>query len=230
MTRARVLVGVGVLLALLLAAELVAPRLAQRALERALAPCVVAEGVEVTALARPVLPGLVVGRVRAAEVVATGVQLGELRVERIEVALTDAPLPWSWRSGAAAPPVEVLALVTAPDAREALWAVAPLGLRPTLRLEGGEVVIGAPGLGIDVRLAPVVEVGRIALVPALGPPGWWTALGLALATDLPDGVVVSRLDVGEGRVQLEGSVDLDALGVGAGQGGGCPAPVVGAAP
>ena len=201
----------GVLVLVLLVAELAAPRIAERALLRTLGPCVVAEDVSITELSRPVLPQLVTGRARAAEVVATGVVLGELRVERVEATLTRFDLPWGLSPGEQDPPIEVTAEVTAPDARELLHAITPFGLRPTLELTAGEVVIGAPGLGLDARFVPVISPDEVALVPALGPPEWWTALGLALRTELPDGVSVLRIDVGEDRVLARGQVLLAEL-------------------
>lgn len=201
----------GVLVLVLLVAELVAPRLAERALLRTLGPCVVAEEVAITGLSRPLLPQLVTGRARRAEVVATGVVLGELRVERVEAALTRLDLPWGLTPGEPDPPIEVTAEVTAADARALLHAITPFGLRPTLELRAGEVVIGAPGLGLDARFVPVIRPDEVALVPALGPPEWWTALGLALRTELPGGVTVESIDVGEDRVLARGQVVLAEL-------------------
>lgn len=213
----------GLVLLVLVVAELAAPWFAQRALRRALDPCVVAEQVEITEFARPVLPQLLLGRARDVEVVATGVQLGDLRVDRVTAALPVVALPWGPATVDPVPPAEVEARITAADARAGLWAVTPLGLRPTLRFEAGEVVVGAPGLGLDARFVPAVMPDRVALVPALGPPSWWTALGLALAVELPDGVRVDRIDVGEGLVSIHGSVDVEATG---GDGsGGCEQPL-----
>jgi hypothetical protein len=213
----------GVVLLVLVAAELAAPWFAQRALERALAPCVVAEELEITDLARPLVPQLLLGRARDVEVEATGVMLGDLRVDHVSVVLPVVALPWGLDAADPAPAAQVEARVTATDARAQLWAVTPFGLRPTLRFEGGEVVIGAPGLGLDARLVPTVTAERIALVPALGPPSWWTSLGLALAVDLPDGVSVDRIDVGEGLARIHGSV---AVGAGAaGSSGACDTPL-----
>lgn len=205
------LVVAAVLTVVVLAAELAAPVLAQRALVRALGPCVEAEEVVITELSRPVLPQLLTGRARSAEVVATGVVLGELRVERVEAAVTELDLPWALLSGDDDPPIDVTAVITAPDARFALHAITPFGLQPTLRFAGGEVIIGAPGLGLDARFVPVVAPAEVALVPALGAPQWWTALGVALRAELPDGVTVTDIDVGEGRVRARGRVALAEL-------------------
>jgi hypothetical protein len=220
------MVAAGVVLLVLVVAELAAPWFAQRALERALEPCVVAEEVEITDLARPLLPQLLLGRARDVEVVATGVRFGDLRVDHVRVALPVVALPWGLEVADPAPAAQVEARITATDARAQLWAVTPFGLQPTLRFEGGEVVIGAPGLGLDVRLVPQVTTERVALVPALGPPSWWTSLGLGLAVDLPDGVSVDRIDVGEGLMRIHGSVTVEA-----GDGGNdraCGTPLVGA--
>lgn len=211
MTRRRWLVAVGTVLVLVVIAELAAPWAAQRALHRTLAPCVVAERVEVTALSRPVVPQLLVGRARDVEVEASGVRFGDLRVERLSASLPLVDLPWGLGSPEEPPVAQVTAEVTAADARVQLWAITPFGLQPTLRFVGGEVVIGVPGLGLDARFVPAVEPGRIVLVPALGPPSWWTALGLSLSAELPQGVVVDRIDVGEGLLRVSGSVTLDAL-------------------
>lgn len=215
-----------VLLAALVVVEVVAPRVAERALHRALAPCVVAEEVEITELARPVVPQLLVGRARDVEVVATGVQAGELRIDRVRVALPAVPLPWGVGADDDVPPAEVEAQVTVGDARARLEAIAPPGLEPTLGFEDGQVVIGTPRLGLDARFVPVIESDRVSLVPAVGPPSWWTSLGLALAVDLPAGVGVDRIDVEAGRVRIAGSVDLAS--VGGGSGGSCEEPIAAA--
>jgi len=216
------LLTAGTVLVLVVLAELAAPWAAQRALQRALSPCVVAERVEITALSRPLVPQLLMGRARDVEVEASGVRLGDLRVERITASLPIVALPWGLGPPESPPAAQVAAEVTAADARVQLWAITPFGLQPTLRFVGGEVVIGAPGLGLDARFVPAIEPGRVALVPALGPPSWWASLGLALGTELPQGVVVDRIDVGEGLVQVRGSVALDALDGGA---GGCEEPL-----
>ena len=216
----------GLVVLVLVLAELSAPWFAQRALHRALAPCVVAEEVEITGLTRPLVPQLLLGRARDVEVVATGVRFGDLRVEQVSVVLPVVALPWGFGTADPLPAAEVEAQVTAADARAQLWAVTPFGLRPTLRFEGGEVVIGAPGLGLDARFVPTVAADRVALVPALGPPSWWTSLGLALAVELPDGVRIDRIDVGEGLVRISGAVALDADD--AATGGACEAPIAGA--
>ncbi len=226
MTVRSVMVTVGlVVLVVLVVAELAAPPLAQRALHRALAPCVVAEQVEITGLTRPLIPQLLLGRARDVEVEATGVQVGDLRVDRIRVALPVVQLPWRPGTIDPLPAGRVVAEVTAADARAQLWAITPFGLQPTLRFVGGEVAIGAPGLGIEARFVPTIEPGRVALVPAIGPPSWWTSLGLALVADLPEGVVIDRIAVGEGLVQVHGSVALDALD--AGTPAGCDEPLAG---
>lgn len=223
MTRRRWVVAAGLVLALLLVAELAAPSLAQRALHRALSPCVVAEEVAITELSRPLLPQILVGRVRDVEVVATGVHLGELRVEEVSVALPVVALPWRLGGVEALPPARVQARITAADARAQLWAVTPFGLQPTLALEDGEVVIGAPGLGLDARFVPTVAPELVALVPAFGPPSWWTSLGVALVVELPDGVRIDRIDVDQGLIRITGSVALDS--VDAGTGGTCEEPI-----
>ena len=219
--------AVGLVLLVLVVAELAAPWVAQRALQRALAPCVVAEEVAITELARPLVPQLVLGRARDVEVVATGVRFGDLRVEQVNVALPVVALPWGFPPSGPMPAARVEARVTATDARAQLWAVTPFGLRPTLRFEGGEVVIGAPGLGLDARFVPTVAPDRVALVPALGVPSWWTSLGLALAVELPDGVRIDQIDVGEGLVRIRGTVVLDAVETGTG--GVCEEPIAGTA-
>jgi hypothetical protein len=215
-TRARpLLLLLAVVAALLLVAELLAPSLAVRAMERNLGPCLHADRIEITRLSRPVLPQVLLGRVRDAEVVATGIGLEELRVDQVVLAVKELSLPWRLTSPDQ-PPVEVTATVTAADARASLTEVLPLGLTPTLRFVAGEVAIGVPGVGIEARFVPVLEPDRVALVPAIGPPRWWTSLGLSLGVDLPPGVLVTRVDVGEDRVEARAEVDLDDLEVGHG--------------
>lgn len=221
-------VAIGLIVLLLVVAELGAPWVAQRALHRALAPCVVAEEVAITGLTRPLVPQLLVGRARDVEVEAVGVRLGEVRVDRVLVALSVVELPWRPGPGGRLPAAQVDAHLTAADARVQLWAITPFGLRPTLRFEGGEVAIGAPGLGIDARFVPTIEPDRVALVPAIGPPSWWSSLGLALTVEVPDGVVVDSIDVGEGVVRVSGAVALEALGSGTAT--ACDEPIAGQPP
>lgn len=213
MTRPVVIVA-GVL-ALLVVAELLAPALAVRALERNLGPCLTAERLEVRRLSRPVLPQVLLGRVRDAEVVATGLELEQLRVEQVVLIVPEASLPWRL-TAPELPPARVTAVVTAGDARASLTEVLPLGLSPTLRFVGGEVAVGVPGFGLEARFVPVVGPERVALVPAIGPPAWWVSLGLSLGVDLPPGVTVTRVDVGEDRIEARAEVDLDALEAGEG--------------
>lgn len=226
MSRRRWLTVAGLVLLVLVVAELAAPWVAQRALHRALAPCVAVEEVEFTSLSRPLLPQLLLGRAHDVEVAATGVELGDLRVDHVTVALPEVVLPWALGTADPVPAAQVQARITAADARAQLWAVAPFGLRPTLRFEGGEVVVGTPGLGLDVRFVPTITPERVALIPAFGPPSWWTSLGLTLAVELPDGVDIERIEVGEGLARIRGSVALDADV--AGTGGACEEPVAGA--
>lgn len=223
MTRRGWAVVAGLVLVLVLVAELAAPWAAERALHRALAPCVVAEEVEITELTRPLLPQLVLGRAHDVEVVATGVQLGELRVERVHATLPVVALPWRVASLDPLPPAQVEARITAADARAQLVAVTPFGLEPTLGFEDGEVIVGTPGLGLDVRFVPEVAPDRVALVPAFGPPDWWTALGLVLAVELPDGVRVDRIEVDRGLARIDGAVALTT--VDGGTGGACEEPL-----
>ena len=207
-------VAVAVALVLLLA-ELLAPSLAVRALERNLGPCLSAERIEITRLSRPVLPQVLLGRVRDAEVVAAGIDLEEVRVAEVVLAVDELSLPWRLTSPDQ-PPVDVTAVVTAADARASLAEALPLGITPTLRFVAGEVAIGVPGVGLEARFVPLVGPDRIALVPAIGPPAWWESLGLSLGADVPPGVVVTRVDIGEDRIQARAEVDLDELEVGDG--------------
>lgn len=215
--RRRAVAIVAAVVALVVVAELLAPAVAVRALERSLGPCLTAERLEITRLSRPVLPQVLLGRVRDAEVVATGIGLDQLRVEEVVLTVREASLPWRL-TRPDQPPVSVTAIVTAADARASLTEVLPLGLSPTLRFVGGEVAVGIPGFGLEARFVPVVAADRVALVPAIGPPDWWVALGLSLGVDLPSGVSVTRVDIGEDRVEARAEVDLDDLEVGDGPG------------
>lgn len=220
-------VAIGLVLAvLLLAAELLAPTLAVRAMERSLGPCLAAERLEITRLSRPVLPQVLLGRVRDAEVVATGISLPELRVEEVVLDVEEVSLPWRVTSPDQ-PPVTVTATVTAADAQASLRETLPLGLTPSLRFDDGEIAIGLPGIALEARFVPVVDPDRVALIPAVGPPEWWEALGLSLGVDLPAGVSVRRVDVEEDRVEARATVDLDELELEEGDGPGCVPAAVG---
>jgi hypothetical protein len=140
--------------------------------------------------ARPLLPQLLLGRARDVEVVATGVRLGDLRVDDHVVALPVVELPWGLehrRRGASRAGRE-------PRRSRLLTPVPSCGPSPPSACNrpcgssGGEVVIGRLASVWMPGSSPRSSPSRVALVPALGPPSWWTSLGLALAVDLPDGV------------------------------------------
>ena len=203
----RWLVATAVLLLLLLAVELAAVPVATRAVGRALGRCLPYEQLEITAVGRPVTPGLLVGRVGDVDIDIGGVQVGELRVDRARIEVDRAVLPWA--VGDPEPgDARVLASVLEADLEALLAVVAPLGLRPDLQLRPGSARIEVPPVPIGVEFDVTVQDGQVVIAPIAGLPSLWERLGLVERFDVPPGVQVDRIEVVAGELLVDLRVDL----------------------
>jgi hypothetical protein len=220
-TRVAVLVVAG-LLALMVTLEVAAVPIAERLVTRAMERCVVVESVAIASTRRPVLPRLVVGRARDVELVATGIELEGLRVERARIRSGQVVLPWAPFPPAAPPPAELELTVTEQDLATWLEARAPLGMSPVLELTPGVAAVGVAPLPARVRLEVAVRDRIVRVAPVGRVPAWFARLGLDLAFELPDDVRLDDLVVEQGRVAATLAVDAVA---GVDGSGGCAGPL-----
>jgi hypothetical protein len=216
-----VVVGAGVLVALLLVAELVAVPVATRLVGRALDRCATYGSLTIEEVARPVVPRLLVGRARD---VVLHVEDGELEGIRVAEARIEAPhvvLPWAL--GDPTPgPATVHLRVDEDAVADRLGDLAPLGVRPDVRLDDGVARVGVPSLRLEVSLTLAVrDDGVLVLQPGSGPPGWWQRLGLSREIALPAGASVGAVTLDDR--ELRATVHLDELPGADGE--GCDGPV-----
>ena len=191
-----VLIGGGLLLLVAVIVELAALPVATRTIGDALERCTSYEDLEVESVARPVLPRLLVGRARDVELEVTGLRYEELRVDRARLELPEVALPWS----PLRPPQAEATLqltVSEADLQDHLTRQAPFGLEPVVELSPGVLVLGVLPVPARVQLEPEVLDGALRLAPAGPSPGWFDALGLGLTFDIPEGVEVERLEIGQ---------------------------------
>lgn len=210
----------------LLGLELAATSLATRSAREAIERCADAEDVEVTSIARPAVLGFLRGEVRDVRVTATGVQAGDLRIDRVDARLPVAPAGFG--SGPETLTVVADARILEGDLERYLVTQAPDLASPTLRITPGELQIGDQRVpftfGATVRID---SDGDLQLVPTIGDPRLWSSLGLELeievprdlellAIDLQDGVVVvtARAEVHHDAGSQATCPDVALLGVG----------------
>lgn len=217
-----VLGAVAGLVVLLLGAEVAAVPLASRLLSDAAARCVRHESLQVTAVDRPVLPGLVLGRATGVELEATGLRIGDLRVDRAQLALPEVTLPWA-PGTAEVLEAELAATVTEEDVAELLRAVTRLPLPVIVRLEDDLAQLGARGvpLTVDLRLV-VTPDGAVELSPVAGEVELLERLGLQLTLDPGEQVTITELHLADG--ELAGRADLEVV-PGLSDGQGCEEPL-----
>ena len=218
-------IAAGAVAVLLLVAELAAVPLTTRLVAGVLERCGVGtETFAVTAVDRPVVPRLLVGRARGVELTATGVTAGDLRVESARLRLPEAVLPWAF--GDPGPTAADLDLtVTEDDLEVALRAVAPLGVPVTVALDPGVLRLGAEPLPVTVDLA--VELagdGSIRIDPVAGDVALLDRLGIDAQVDLPpsDAARLTALTLADGEVS--GTVRLTVV-PGVGDGRACEEPI-----
>lgn len=208
MRRAAAITGL-VAVVLLVVMELAAVPLATGAVRRALERCLPVEDARITAVDRPVVPRLLGGRVRGAQVEVRGLELDGLRVER---AVIDAPLivlPWALDD----PPLREATLdltLTEADLQAFLEARSRFGLVPVLELEPGVASLGVDPVPTRVELAVEVEDGVLRLTPIAPVPSWFETLDLELSFALPDDLRLDRLTIGAQQVAVSMRVDVIA--------------------
>jgi hypothetical protein len=218
----RVVVVVGALGIVLVALELLAVPLATRMIDRALRPCVAYDELELTDVSRPVLPGLVLGRARDVELRASGVVIDDLRIDRVELRVPDAVLPWA--AGAGDEPVagDVRLRLLERDVERALRAALPVAVPVGVSLERDLVRLSAPLVPVTLDLRLEVDAdGTVRLLPSQG-GGLLERFGLAPSFRSPATTQVTEIVVDRGEVA--GAVALDDV-PGLGGGDGCDEPI-----
>ena len=234
----------GGIAALLLLVELavvpVADRLIARELEEA--DLVVAE-VGVTEIRRPAVFGFAAGRLQDVEVVASGVELGDFRIEEAHADARRIELGWGPADASDVPPADVTLRATAPDLRAGLAERTPLDLDPILELRPGTAELGLEPIPVTVELHIEVTDGVLRVAPAGGLPDWFLELGLDLEFELPEQLAIDQVQIEDGAVVATLQVDLAELreelreddpgavgGAGASGGTGAPFAPLGSAP
>jgi hypothetical protein len=201
---------VAVLVGVLLLLELLAVPLGSRQLTAALEDHVDAvEEVEVTGIARPASPGIVLGRARDVEVTATGVERGTVRIAHVRLRADEVDLPW--RPGApSSRPADVEARVLAGDLQRTLRELAPVPVPLELELRPGVAAIGAPLVPVDLELTAQVEVdGTVAIRPA-GALELLDRLGLSLRFPPTEDLRPTAVVIADGELVVRGEVELRA--------------------
>ena len=206
----RTLIGVAAgLVAVLLAAEVAAVPLASRLLSDAAARCVRHESLQVTAVDRPVIPRLALGRATGVELEATGLRIGDLRVATAGLRVPEVTLPWAL----GAPEVleaQLEASLTEDDVTDFVRSLTGLPLPVVVRLQGDVAQLGARGvpLTVDLRLV-VTPDGEVELSPVAGDLELLERLGLRLTLDPGDQVRITDLELAGGL--LSGRADLEVV-------------------
>lgn len=193
----------------LLGLELAATSLATRSARTAVERCVEVEDLEVTALGRPAVVGLIRGEIRDVRITARGLTAGDLRLERVDARLPVAPT----REGAGPETLTVVADVTiADDDLEHYLAVrAPELAAPTLRILPGELEIGDERVPFTLGAEVGIDAeGDLRLVPTLGDPRLWSSLGLELTFGMPRDVELLAIDLHDGEVVVSARVQVHA--------------------
>lgn len=211
-----VAVAVGLVLMVL---ELAAVPIATRVLGAVVGRCLTYDSLEVTAVARPVLPSLLLGRARDVDLHATGVVAGELRIAEARLRLPAAVLPWA--VGDPEPGVGDLRLrIDEPDLEHALEAALPLRVPIELELQPGVATIGSPLVPLTLDLEVELDTdGTVRLRPVAGGE-LLDRLGIARSFPPGDAARVTALDIGDG--QVHGALDVAVVpGIG---GEGCEGP------
>jgi hypothetical protein len=198
-----------VALVLLVVMELAAVPLATGAVQRALDRCLPVEDVHITSVDRPVVPRLLLGRVRGAEVEARGLELDGLRVERAAIDVPLIVLPWALDDPALDEATLELTL-TETDLQAFLDDRSRFGLVPVLELTPGVASLGLDPVPARVELAVEVEDGTLRLTPIAPVPSWFRTLDLELSFELPPDLRLDRLQIGDEVVAVSMRVDVIA--------------------
>jgi hypothetical protein len=160
--------AVGVVVIVLVLVEVLAVPLATRVVGAVVARCVTYESLEVTSVARPVVPRLLLGRARDVELRATEVVVGDVRLSEVSLWLPNAVLPWA--VGDPEPSRGELTLgIDQADLERTVRAVSPLDLPVELDLRPGVATLGTPWLPVTVDLEVEVEPdGTVRVRPVRG--------------------------------------------------------------
>lgn len=199
----------GALLGLLVLVEVLAVPVGTRVLHRAVARCVDVETVEVRGVERPVVPGLLVGRLRDVEVGAADLRAGQLRVTEATLRADEVDLPW--RLGGRQPwPARIRLRVDERDVERAVRDLA--GVRLSVDLDPGVARLRAPLLpiGLDVEIE-VEPDGTIVLVPAAG-GDVLDRFGVTRRFPPTDTVRPTAVAIGDGEVTGELEVEVEGRG------------------
>lgn len=174
--------------------------IAGRLVDRLVSRCVANEAVELVGLRRPVVPRLLVGRVRDVEVAARGVVVGDLRIEQAHVTLDAVDLPWRL-GGARTVDAVVSARVVEGDVQRLVRAVAPLRLPLTVAIDTGVLRLGIVGTSttLDLEVEPTAD-GGLRVRPVAGDTALLDRLGLAAVVRPPEDVGLTALTIDDGAV------------------------------
>jgi hypothetical protein len=217
----RVGIVAGVLALVLVALEVAAVPLATRVIGTVVARCVGYDTFEVTSVARPVVPRLLVGRARDVRLQASGVVAGDLRVADARLDLPDAILPWA--IGSPEPSTGTLQLrLDEADVERALRQVVPFGGALEVELQPDVATLGSPVVPLTLDLEVAVDPdGTVRLRPVRGGE-LLERLGIERRFTPGDAARVTDLEIGAG--ELHGALDVDVV-PGIGSGDACDEPL-----
>lgn len=202
------LVAAAIVLVVAVAAEVLAVPVATRMVGDALGRCLPYEELEITRVDRPVVPRLLAGRARGIEMRATGLELGELRVDEAHLDVPLAILPWALGSPTPQPATLELVLLDH-DLETFLSDGLPLWIRPSVGLTPGVAELGMEPFPVTVEVAVSVQDRVVEIAPAGEPPDWWDRVPLPERFTLPEDVDLTALQVQDG--ELATTLVVDAL-------------------
>lgn len=213
----RVAAVVGAVALLLVVLELLAVPLATRVIDRALSRCVTYDALELTAVDRPVLPRLVLGRARDVELRAEGLRVEPLRVEEVTLSVPHAVLPWAAGGGGDPVAGDLRLRVLERDLEAAVRELLPVAVPVGVGLERDLVRLSAPLLPVtlDVRVEAEAD-GSVRLTPSRGGE-LLDRIGLAPRLGPTDTVRVTDVVIDRGEVNGEVAL-ADVPGFGGGEG------------
>lgn len=202
----------GGIAALLLLVELAVVPIGDRLLARELeeADLVVAE-VSITDIRRPAVFGFAAGQLQDVEVVASGLQMGDFRIDEARVDARRIELGWGPADASDEPPADVTLRATAPDLRAGLAERTPLDLEPILELRPGTAELGLEAVPATIELEIEVTDRVLRVAPAGGLPDWLLELGLDLEFELPEQLAIDHVRIDDGAVVATLQVDLAEL-------------------
>ncbi|MCC5950266.1 MAG: LmeA family phospholipid-binding protein [Nitriliruptoraceae bacterium] len=208
---------VGALLLATVVTELVAPRLASDQIERAIGRCTSVEDVVVDRIARPILPRLITGRARDVGLTATGLTVGDLRLDEVRFEVDEVELPWAiGRSRIPDQRTAIALTLLEADLQAALDEQRRFGVTPVVELRDGAAAIGLRPLPARVELGLEITDGWARLTPGEPVPAWFRRLGLTLEVPVPDDVELERVRIDPGVLEAQmvvaGAPALDGTG------------------